>query len=291
MDASFDRKSYYFAEATALAGKLLLPLEQEIKPQAFAKLPDKGGYLAQRADKFRVESAISYESAHTQVAGNREKKPGHGYSTLVTSVIEGLNILDVVTADLVVAQISTEHPLYGEGYVPSITFLGTRFENLRIAGHEVKLKLCLDIFGKKPENDEPYTRSPEFVNHVAEQHARVREQESGHESPLEGLLQRFNLVPESFANSTGDEENVECSLVDKAEGTYPAQTSGHVIHVPHFGTIHLAQLRLKHDDFKTGTRTPRRTHVELTMVDADMGCISHGTVQAATTRTNGMPGG
>src|ERR1700733_7261406 len=114
MDASFDRKSYYFAEATALAGKLLLPLEQEIKPQAFAKLPDKGGYLAQRADKFRVESAISYESAHTQVAGNREKKPGHGYSTLVTSVIEGLNILDVVTADLVVAQISTEHPLYGE---------------------------------------------------------------------------------------------------------------------------------------------------------------------------------
>jgi len=289
MDASFDRKSYYFAEATALAGKLLLPLDQEIKPQAFAKLPDKGGYVAQRANKFRVESAISYEAAHTQVAGNREKKPGHGYSTLVTSVIEGLNILDVVTADLVVAQISTEHPL--DGYVPSVTFLGTRFENLRIAGHEVKLELCLDIFGKKPENDEPYTRSPEFVNHVAEQHARVREQESGHESPLEELLQRFSLVPESFANSTGDEENVECSLVDKAEGAYPGQTSGHVIHVPHFGTIHLARLRLKHDDFKPGTRTPRRTHAELTMIDADMGCISHGQVQAATTRTNGMPGG
>jgi hypothetical protein len=289
MDASFDRKSYYFAEATALAGKLLLPLEQEIKPQAFAKLPDVGGYLAQRADKFRVESAISYESAHTQVAGNREKKPGHGYSTLVTSVIEGLNILDVVTADLVVAQISTEHPL--DGYVPSITFLGTRFENLRIAGHEVKLKLCLDIFGTKPENDAPYTRSPEFVNRVAEQHARVREQESGHESPLGELLERFNFVPESFANSTGDEENVECSLVDKAEGTYPGQTSGHVIHVPHFGTIHLARLRLKHDDFKPGTRTPRKTHLELTMVDADMGCVSHGQVQGATAKTNGMPTG
>jgi hypothetical protein len=289
MDASFDRKSYYFAEATALAGKLLLPLEQEIKPQAFAKLPDKGGYVAQRTDKFRVESAISYESAHTQVAGNREKKPGHGYSTLVTSVIEGLNILDVVTADLVVAQISTEHPL--DGYVPSVTFLGTRFENLRIAGHEVKLELCLDIFGEKPDNDAPYTRSPEFVNRVAEQHARVREQESGHENPLEELLQRFTLVPESFANSTGDEENVECSLVNKAEGTYPGQTSGHVIHVPHFGTIHLARLRLKHDDFKPGTRTPRRTHAELTMIDADMGCISHGQVQAASAKTNGMPAG
>jgi hypothetical protein len=291
MDASSERKPYYFAEATALSGKLLLPLEQEIQRQAFAKLPDKGGYVAQRADKFRVESAISYESAHTQVAGNREKKQGRGYNTLVTSVIEGLNILDVVTADLVVAQISTEHPPDGGGFVPSITFLGTRFENLRIAGHEVKLKLCLDIFGKRLEDDSPYTRSPEFVNKVAEQHARVREQESSHENPLKELLERFNIVPETFANSTGEEENVECSLVDKAEGTYPGQTSGHVIHVPHFGTIHLARLRLKHDDFKPGTRTPRKTHLELTMVDADMGCVSHGQVQGATAKTNGMPTG
>jgi len=282
------RKPYYFAEATALSGKLLLPLEQEIQPQAFAKLPDEGGYRAQRADKFRVESAISYESAHTQVAGNRETKPGHGYSTLVTSVVEGLNILDVVTADRIVAQISTEHHL--DGYVPSVTFLGTRFENLRIGGHEVKLELCLDIFGPKPDNDAPYTRSPGFISRVSQQHARVREQESGHESPLTELLERYNFVPESFANSTGDEENVECSLVDKAEGTYPGRTSGHVIHVPHFGTIHLARLRLKHTDFKPGTRVPRKTHAELTMVDADMGCIGQGTVQAGSTRTNGMPG-
>ena len=289
MDESSERKSYYFAEAAALTGKLLLPLEQEIIPQAYVKLRETGGYLAGRSEKYRVESAISYESAHTQVAGNREKKPGHGYNTLVTSVVEGLNILDVVTADLVVAQISTEHPL--EGCVPSVTFLGTRFENLRIAGHEVKLDMCLDIFGKKPENDAPYTRSPDFVNHVSQQHARVREQESGRESPLADLLQRFNLNQESFANSSGDEENVEFSLVDKAEGEYPGHTSGHVIHVPHFGTIHLARLRLKHEDFKPGTRTPRKTHAELTMIDADMGCISHGAVQVATTRTNGMPGG
>lgn len=291
MDESFERKSYYFAEATALTGKLLLPLEQKIIPQASVTLPETGGYLAGRSEKYRVESAISYESAHTQVAGNRETKPGRGYNTLVTSVVEGLNILDVVTADLVVAQISTEHPLDGHGYVPSVTFLGTRFENLRIAGHEVKLDMCLEIFGKKPANDAPYTRSPDFVNHVAQQHARVREQESGRESPLAELLERFNLNQESFANSSGDEENVELSLVDKAGGEYPGHTSGHVIHVPHFGTIHLARLRLKHDDFKPGTRTPRKTHAELTMIDADMGCISQGAVQVATTRTNGMPTG
>jgi hypothetical protein len=283
-----ERKPYYYAEATALSGRLLLPLEQEIKPQAFAKLPDKGGYLAQRTDKYRLESAISYERAHTQVAGNREKKADHGYNTLVTSVVEGLNILDVVTADLVVAQISTDHPL--DGYVPSVTFLGTRFENLRIGGHKVELEMCLDIFGKRPDNDVAYTHSSGFVSRVSQQHARVREQESGHTNPVAGLLQSFNLAPESFENSSGDEENVECSLVDKAQGTYPGHTSGHIIHVPNFGTIHLARLRLKHSEFKAGTRIPTKTHAELTMVDADMGCISQGSVQVATTRTNGMPG-
>jgi hypothetical protein len=287
MEESSARKSYYYAEATALAGRLLLPLEQEIKPQAYVKLPDEGGYLAQRAAKYRVESAISFESAHTQVAGNREKKKDRGYNTLVTSVVEGLNILDVVTADLVVAQISTEHPL--EGYVPSVTFLGTRFENLRIAGHKVELEMCLDLFGKKPEKEAAYTHDPGFMRRVSEQHARVREQESGHASPLAGLLQSFNLAPESFENSTGDEENVECSLVNKAEGTYPGHTSGHVIHVPHFGTIHLARLRLKHSEFKKGTRIPTKTHAELTMIDADMGCIGQGAIQVAASRTNGMP--
>jgi hypothetical protein len=290
MDESSGRASYYFAEATALTGTLLQPLRQEIEPQAFAKLPDLGGYRAQQSEKFKVESAISYESAHTQVAGNRETKPDHGYNTLVTAVVEGLNILDVVTADLIVAQISTDHPADGKSYVPSITFLGTRFENLRIAGHEVRLDMCLDIFGKKPKNDAPYTRDSGFVNRVSQQHARLREQESTRESPLAELIELFNIVPESFENSTGDEEKAELSLVDKAEGTYAGHTSGHVIHVPHFGTIHLAQLKLRHTDFKTGTRIPTKTHAELTMLHADMGCIGQGTVQAATTRTNGMPG-
>ena len=81
------------------------------------------------------------------MAGNRDVKPGHGFSTITTAVVEDLNVLDVVTADRVVAQISTEHPLVG--YVPHITFLGTRFENLRIAGHKVELDLDPDFLGQR----------------------------------------------------------------------------------------------------------------------------------------------
>src|ERR1700722_20211677 len=166
------RDHYFHAEATALSGILHLPLVQVINPQASAQLPEAGGYLSQQAQPYKVESVISYESAHTQVAGNKEVKPGHGWSTLVTSVVEGLNILDVVTADRVVGQVSTEYPL--KGYVPSITFLGTRFENLRIAGHPVKLDWDLNLCGKKPDGDAPYTKSSDFVNRVSKQHANLR---------------------------------------------------------------------------------------------------------------------
>ena len=121
----------YDAQAFALEGDLQLPLRAVITPQAFVDLPKKGGYLSERARDYRLEGVISFRSAYTQVAGNRDPKPGHGYVTLATAVLEDFNILDVVTADRVVAQVSTEHPLDGD--VPTVTFLGTRFDNLRIA--------------------------------------------------------------------------------------------------------------------------------------------------------------
>jgi hypothetical protein len=285
MPETAKREHYYHAEATVLSGALQLPLVQIINPQASAKLPQEGGYLSQQSQPYKVESVLSYESAHTQVAGNRETKPGHGFSTLVSSVVEGLNILDVVTADRVVAQVSTEHPL--EGHVPSVTFLGTRFENLRIAGHEVKLDWDLNLCGPKPDGDAPYTKNREFVNRVAQQHARLRAAQSGHENPLAELLARYNLYPESFANNTGDEENVECSLVNKAEGSFPGQCFGHVIQVPNFGTIHLAVLKLKHNYPTKGERFPEKTTFELTMIEIEMGCVATGKLKVAAAISNG----
>src|SRR5438270_3033918 len=100
------RTHTYHAEAGVLHARLQLPLAQDVKPQAFSKLPERGGYLSQHAHNFRVEGVISFRSAYTQVAGNEDVKPGHGFSTITTAVIEHLNVLDVVTADRVVAQIS-----------------------------------------------------------------------------------------------------------------------------------------------------------------------------------------
>jgi hypothetical protein len=271
------RTHRYHAEASVLEGHFRLPLVQEIKSQAYAKLPEEGGYLAQHPCDYRLESVLTIRSAYTQVAGNQDVKPGHGWSTLATAVVEGLNVLDVVTADRVVAQISTEHPLVG--YVPKISFLGTRFENLRISGHPVELDLDPEILGPKPDNDAPYTTNPDLVSRVARQHAQVK----AHPNLLAGLIQRYTAPPAATPNP----EAVECSLVNQATGAFPGRCFGHVIEVPGFGTIILAALRLEHSDFQAASGIPKCTTTRLSMIELKMGCVAEGTAQIAQAHTNG----
>jgi hypothetical protein len=276
------RTHAYFAEASIISGNLTLPLMREITPQAHAVLSPKGGYLAQHADSYKLEAVISYRSAHTQVAGNRDRKDGHGWSTLCTTSIEGLNVLDILTADRIVGQIITEHPL--EGYVPHVSFLGTRIENLRIAGHPVQVDFDFNILGDKPANDAPYSLSDEVKARVAAQYKQI----TGQPNLPADLQEGYNQL----SSTLGSREAVKCSLVNKASGAYPGQTFGHVIHIPNFGTVTLGKLNVTHDDFKkddTGKETniPQKTTVNLTMIDLDLGCAIAGHAGIGSGSTNG----
>lgn len=275
------REHLYHAEAEVLTGNLRLPLVQEIKSQASAKLSEKGGYLSQHETDYRLEGVIKFDRAYTQTSGNPGLKPGHGWTTLATSVLEGLNILDVVTADRVVGQIFTEHPL--QGYVPEISFLGTRFENLRVAGHPVTIDLDCNHFGPKPDSDAPYTSSSGFLDRVNRQHEQARR----HANLLNELLQRYTGV----SPTNREPEGVECSLVNQARGPegggFPGECHGHVIHIPHFGTLCLANVRLEQSDYNE-SGTPKKTLVRLTMIEAHMGCVAEGKAAAGGLTTNGM---
>jgi hypothetical protein len=273
------REHHYHAEATILNGDLYHPLKQEIKPQTNVKLAEKGGYLSEHAEPYRLEGVISFEKAYTQVAGNRDhSKPKHGWTTLVTTAIVGLNILEVVTADRVVGQIATHHPL--EGYVPSVHFLGTRFENLRIAGIPVKVDMHPTPYflGPKPENDGPYTRHPGFLARMKSQFERLRSAEG---VPAD-LLERYN---QGSAKTDGDKESIECSLVTQVEAPAFGRSYGHVIEIPDFGKILLGLLRIEHSDWKDGV--PKMTTFDLTMIRLEMGCIGGGISSIGNGITNG----
>lgn len=277
MSETHGRTHTYHAEATILEGHLQIPLAQAIKPQAYAKLPDEGGYISQHADNYRLGAAVSFRSAYTQVAGNRDVKSSHGWATLTTTVVDKLNVLDVLTADRVVGQISTDHPL--DGYVPHISFLGTRFENLRIAGHPVDLDLALDIVGPRSANDAAYTSDRGFVDRVSTQYKTIRK----HADLPPELHERYNQL----SSTLGSSEAVECSLVNHAGGGYPGHSFGHVINVPNFGRITLGKLTLHHEDFKKGTNIPEKTTLRLTMVDLKLGCAIAGSMGVGVGSTNG----
>jgi hypothetical protein len=279
------RKHEFHADASALAGNLHLPLKQDIEPQVHAHLFHTGGYLSEHSDEYRVEGAVSFKRAYSQVAGNLGKKEGHGWITLTTSVVEGLNVLEVLTADRVVGQVVTEHPL--DGHMPHVSFLATRFENLRIAGHPVHLEYDMHLLGNKPDHDAPYATHPPVVEKVRKQYNNILGRED--------LSDELKGIYNQLSAKLGAAEGFECSLVNRAWGDYPGVSYGNVIYVRDFGTITLAKLELRHEKYEDsengpqGIRIPKETTVTLTMIDLKLGCPIEGEMQVVTTSSNGAP--
>lgn len=271
------RTHLYNSTAHVLSGSLQLPLIQEIKHQAHAQLPEEGGYFSQRLENYRLEGVISVGSAYTHVAGNLSTKPGQGWTTVTTTVVENLNVMEILTADRIVGQMITEHPLVG--YVPSINFLGSRFENLRIAGFSFPVEFDLGILGSKPANDGSYSQDPGVVARVRSQYTRILESDG----LPEDLRERYNRL----LSSLGSPEAVECSLVNRATGGYPGSSYGHIIDIPDFGKIVLGKVIVSQEDYMPGTATPKKTTIQLTMVDLQLGCAAAGNAPIGSGSTNG----
>src|SRR3979490_981359 len=148
----------YHAEANVLSGKLQRPLQQEIERQIPLHLQDRrGGHFTRVTEDFSLEGFISFKRGETRVSGSLGVKTP-GWVTLSTSILEGLNVFEVITADRVVSQVSTRHS-YENGsenaHVPDVTYLGTHFKNLALNGIAVKPILDLGVCSKRPSGEKP----------------------------------------------------------------------------------------------------------------------------------------
>jgi hypothetical protein len=307
---------YYHAEASALHGELKLPHAATIERQAHARVKPKGGYESQQAKPFRVRGIVSYGAAYTQAAGHLEEAEGkiRAHKTLSTSLVENVNILNVVTADRVVAQISTAHPYdEKEGHVPRATFLGTQFHNLRIGGFPVNVELDLDLLDKHDHKIKTFwTRLDEHVvsfqenikgrlgDRVDREAAAAYLERYG--KPLneaEAYLERYGKP----LNKDGKEDRKqyrELSLVKAIkdfEG--PWTPIGNMFNIPHFGKVRLGVVRIVRSDFNEYAENELGTPpaeliaptilIEVDMIEVTMGCIASGMVSIASGKTNGGP--
>ncbi|MGA9903311.1 MAG: hypothetical protein ACLP0H_04520 [Terriglobales bacterium] len=321
----------YHAEAYILKGEIEHPIKQSIEEYGRVVLEHtrRESLITQSVGETNIEGLISFKRGHTRVAGThvQQKKDIYGndhagWATLATSAIEGYNVVDVITADRVVAQLTTEHPMTTDlehpiAHVPRVNFLGTRFENLRIGGFPIDVELDLAFCGSKPEGDRSYLQDGSFLDRVQRQLDGILDSDDVPESLeekygaeityIDELRKRAKDAGKDDGNGAGAEggtngyPKLRCSLVKKIK--LPAKipgvrTFGNLIFIQDFGTVALAEIevgvRSGHSDFtsrKGGvapTQPSDSNYFTLNMFDMRLGCGTGGTGKGGGVSGNGQ---
>lgn len=283
----------YHATANVLSGELQRPIVQKIELQAPVSLADRrGGLFSRSVQDVSIEGLISFTKGETRVSGSRSLKH-QGWVTLATSVLEGFNVFETITSDRLVNQVSTDHP-YTNGHFPSVTFLGTQFGDLRVSGFPIHLTLKHGICGPKPEGDTSYLRDFDFLTRVKEQTETIANATDLPKEIRPKYIERLKRV-EELIRIKGEDETVSrpeivCSLVQhidlsKVDRGLGVQAFGHVLVIPHFGTVELGEIEVGENLYPDSPRPC--VYFELTMLKTKMGCIGDGNQNAGTTKTNG----
>jgi hypothetical protein len=245
---------HYHACAHAFSGQFSRPFQDLIEVQAATSLPIIGGHGNSRVENFQLREFVSFKKGYTHVSGAHQADD-ESHNTLVTATLEGLNVMDVLTADSIVARLYSKTPkAEREGH---FTLVGSKFENLRIAGHPVNLQLDFKLFESLPTYKDArnaFDKKGEFWKIANDPF------ETGHSIPKPGGQGAFC-----------------CSCVKEMETDCPGVTrKGHSFHVSGFGTIFLGELLIKHAE---------RT---LTMVRLELGSAVSGSGTGAQAQANGQ---
>lgn len=241
----------YNSHGHALSGNITRPLVEMIDAQAAASLSARGGHGYSTVNNFNYKNLVTFKTATTRVAGSEDKDGNH--TSLASVCVEGLNILDVVTADRIVARVATHHP---PGHPePAISVHGTHFENLRIAGHPVAADVDHDLFVKYPtfaSARKGLAKDPAFKKIALD--------------PFE--TGKTLDVPEP-------EGILLCTCLKKPTDVPGTTRKGHCYSVPHFGTVCVGESYWQHQK--------RR----LIMLRIELGSPVEGTIVALDTQDNG----
>jgi hypothetical protein len=215
---------HFHAGGHSLSGEFRHPAWCLIPAQASAFLPTIGGHASARVENFHFLDFVSFKSAHAHISGKHRLRDD-AYVTHATTTIRGLNILGVVTADLIVSRLTSLHrPKVREGHIIAED---SRFEGLRIKGKDVKVILRHDLLVECKTFDD------------------LKEGIAGDK--------KSGKMVEPYAKVA------ICSLVEKIEtklkGVNPKR---HLIEIPNFGKIFLAEVFAE-----AGARTLTMLRLEL----------------------------
>jgi hypothetical protein len=262
MSHNTNERMFWFRGSTmALGGRIVSPVCENIDAQAASVLPPTGGFAAASVGEFNYKNIIRFDRATSTVSG---QKVEHGKNaigetnktgdTLVTVAIEGLNILDVITADRVVARMTSSHAI--DTSEPGAVPFGSYFENLRIGGIPIKLRPYRELVCEGTY--QALTAPPHCANSFPFIDV------NGMSKPLPAERDKVLMAP-LFNVDRG-----------RAAAVVGSTKSGvHGIRIPGFGTVYFGEYLI--------TRASRR----LTMLRVELGCPITGSIVCANVDTNG----
>src|ERR1700749_4056277 len=273
----------YNASAYSLAAEFERPKKHSLSPQASVVLPGHGGHGSQRVPGYKVDGLISFKEAYSEVGGSYDDCHDI-HTTHAWSVVEGLNVADMLTADRVVSRMAIYYAADGKSEA-SYDITGSYFENLRIAGHKVDVKLATHVFhdhdtyskiarAHKASSSDKWLTGGELGKLKKE---KLEEIENNYHA-LHGLAQRVK-------ECTSDERRKEnCgsywfSPLDHADLASQIANSeikvfGSIIFITKFGVIRLAEMVVQ------------RHSRSLKMFRVQMCSSGHGTSEGGNTGGN-----
>jgi hypothetical protein len=270
----------YHASAYGIAGELYRPLRKYLPVQGATILPVTGGHGSQRVPGFCLDGLASFEAAYVEVGGSYDKC--HDVQTsYFTSVIEGLNIADMVTADRVVARMLVYSPKKNHGGEHTFDITGSHFDNLKIAGYPIDVKLDTGVFQTLNSHTGFNTA---YANGQADELLLFNKLGALDSVELNQLTDQYHALrgmPEMINTWKADDgrtpkDRYLCSALSQLDLTnHVPQNSelkgyGAIICVPKFGVIRLGEV-LVTKQFRS-----------LTMLTVQMGSIAAGVVTVAS---------
>jgi hypothetical protein len=242
------------AGAAAAGGFFTRPFTEPLPVQAASFLMPVGGYGSARVEQFRYHEIVSFSAGYTQVMGTVGEQDGTTvFETLASAVVEGLNILDVVTADRVVARLTSQTRDDGKPSELSALVVGSHFENLRIAGVPVRTRCHSQLLEPRTATKSTFVDSKPAVFD-----ADSTDDTGPVKLPRDAATLRFSI----FQPLDGE--------VDGAK-TFP----GCRISIPSFGDIFL------------GEYVVSARHRQLTMIRIDLHSPEEGALAVASVEGNG----
>jgi len=258
MSASPYRTFHYHANAHVVSANFTRPLQHLVEVQGASSLPNIGGHGSNLVEDFRFEHFLSVKRGYTHVSGSSVEVEGKKhFTTLVTAVAEGVNILDVFQAERIVARFASNHTLdEAEGH---FTLVGSKFDGVQIGGCKTEVPIDAALFEKL---DTFAAVQKEFQSNADFKRMAEDPFEAGDEK----------LDPKHGA--------ILCSIVDLKKMTTECpgvKRKGHSFVIPKFGKLFLGEILLEHK---------RRS---LTMVRFELGSPVAGIGTVVALDGNGSP--